>query len=94
MDRIIHILEADRSMLLSPQTRTIGNYVKAVSKTLKICLAASNSLACYISYMIIFSKASIKKSLSIPAELNIFAYGQKSKFITAKFQLMKIYAPR
>lgn len=80
-------------MLLSPQTRPNGNHVKTVSKTLKICLAVSKVLTCYISYMEIFSKPSIKKFLSIPAELNIFTHGLKSQFIKAKFQFVKIYAP-
>ncbi len=76
---------------LCVKTTTVTSYVKNFTKTLNNYVNASNIFDCNISYIHIVSKLLACYSLSDRPRLNIFDFGQKSKFRKAKFQQVKIY---
>ncbi len=77
---------------LCVQTTTVtSSYENNFSKTLNNYVVARNIFDCNISYIDIISKLIACYSPSDRTRLNIFDFGQKTKFIKIGLQQVKIY---
>lgn len=80
-----------KTISLCVQTTVISSYENNFSKTLNNYVVARNIFDCNISYIDIISKLIAWRVTSDRTRLNIFDFGQKTKFIKVGLQQVKIY---
>ncbi|MEA5624941.1 hypothetical protein [Nostoc sp. UHCC 0251] len=84
----ITYLERQRKIIsLCVKTTNVTSYINNFNKTLNNYLAASNIFDCNISYIYLIAYYSLRDC----TRLNIFDFGEETKFRKAKLQQGKIY---